>query len=261
MNQSLVKHKKRIDARNGVLIAGLPGIGFVSKLAVDQAARNLKAEHFASLYSPHFPNQVIALKSGKLKPFSMKFYYKKTKKAKVVFLRGDLQPMTVEGQYEVCSKILNEFSSRGGRKVIAMAGYAVHKPSNPPKIYASSTSKAFLEEVYRQGAKPLPGNIPIVGMAGMLPALSRIYSMHGTCLLVETPGNAIDAEGAKELLSFLSKMLGEKIDYKELEERAKKAEKAVKNFSEQRTEEAPQISKADAAAHELAKREHTSYIR
>src|SRR3989338_3780202 len=95
-----VKEKPKLKAP--ILVVGLPGIGLVSKLAADNMVKSLKAKRFATLYSPHFPNQVLALKNGRLRLFSMKFFAAKVGKRDVVILKGDLQPLTVEGQYQVC---------------------------------------------------------------------------------------------------------------------------------------------------------------
>ncbi|HLD76354.1 MAG TPA: PAC2 family protein, partial [Candidatus Norongarragalinales archaeon] len=131
---SFIVEKSRPVMKNPILVAGLPGIGFVSKLAVDHLAKTLDAERFASLYSPHFPNQVIAMKSGRLRPFTMRFYHKKMKHNDLILLRGDLQPLTVEGQYEVSAKILDYVAGLGGKYAVAMAGYAVNRVVEKPKV-------------------------------------------------------------------------------------------------------------------------------
>ncbi len=251
---------------NAVLVIGLPGIGLVSKMAVDHLARATHARRFARLYSPHFPNQVLALKSGKLRAFTMRFYEKSLKKRDVVFLRGDLQPLTVEGQYEVAAKILSFARRLGVTRVIAMAGYAVQRnPANAgekPNVYCAATSEALHSEFKRLDAKPTAGVVPIVGMAGLVPAIARVYGLEGACLLVETPGTMIDPHGAKALVEFLGKWFGEKFDTHDLEKRAKRAEKMLRKFEEQSQAAQGQPAKTGApAAPEPIKRESLSYIR
>jgi len=205
------------------LVVGLPGIGLVSKLAADNLVKSLDARLFARLFSPHFPNQVLALKSGKLRVFSIKFYHAKAGERDLVILRGDLQPLTVEGQYEVTARVLNFFKSLGGTQVIAMAGFATNKKVEKPRIFVSSTSKNFLKQVLSSGAALTEQPVPVVGMAGMLPALSKLYGLSGACLLVETPGMIADAQGASHLTALLSKLFGAKINVSSLDKRAKKA--------------------------------------
>lgn len=267
---TVITTRKKPSFKNAVLVIGLPGIGLVSKMAVDHLARLTKARRFATLYSPHFPNQVLALKSGRLRAFSMRFYEKKLGKSKreVVFLRGDLQPLTVEGQYEVAAKALEFARSLGVTRVIAMAGYAVQKTAAAgggaagaaPAIYCAATTKRFHQEFAKLGAKRAAGVVPIVGMAGLFPALARIYGMRGACFLVETPGTTIDPHGAKALVAFLGKWLGEKFDSRDLEKRAKRAEKMLRKFEEQ-SQQAPAMKAGAPATSEPIKRETLTYIR
>ena len=256
--ESYVRLKNEVKFNNPLMVVGLPGIGFVSKLAADHLVKSLKAEHFATLYSPSFPNQVVALKSGNMKLFSMRFFYKKLKKRDLVILKGDVQPLTIEGQYEVSAKILNFYREMGGQEVVAMAGYAVNKKGNEPSVFCSSTSKEELKKFMKLGAKQNDAIIPIVGMAGMVPALARLYSLRGTCLLVETPGNTVDAQGASALLNLISKVMGEKlVDSKALIAKAKKAEDAMKKFE---THAKQEEGAAYPGAVPLPKKEVLNYI-
>lgn len=258
--QSRIMEGERPKLKNPVMIIGLPGIGLVSKLAVDHLVKSLGAKKFAKLHSPHFPNQVLALKNGRLRPFSVRFYHKKLKKRDVVFVRGDLQPLTVEGQYEVTGKMLSYFRELGGKDVIAMAGYAVNKKEKAPKIYVSATHKQLFQEFLKLGCKKNEVIVPIVGMAGMVPTLSADYGMRGACLLVETPGNSIDHVGGKELVGMLGKWLGEKFATKLLEIRAKKAQELLSRIEVQaKMEEQAGLPKPTLT--EAVKREQLSYIR
>ncbi|MFH0922761.1 MAG: PAC2 family protein [Candidatus Micrarchaeota archaeon] len=235
--ESFVSVKTKVKAKNALLVVGLPGVGLVSKMAVDHLVRETKAEPFATLYSPHFPNQVLALKSGKLRLFSIKFYFKRFKKRDVIFLRGDLQPLTVEGQYEVCAKSLEFVKACGASEVFAMAGFATQGKKDKPNVFCSSSSKALFEDYLKLGAKQNNVIVPIVGMAGMLPALSKLFGMQGACLLVETPGNAFDAQGAKTLISILEKKTGEKFDVKKIDANVAKAEKMLSRMEAQHAQQ------------------------
>lgn len=256
--ESIIRIKSKPKLTNPLLVMGLPGIGYVGKMAADHITRELKAERFAKLISPHFPNQVIALKSGALKPFTLRFYWKKLPKRDLVILRGDLQPLTVEGQYEVTAKILSFFSRLGGKEVVAMAGYAANHRIEKPKIYCTSTNKEMFEKFVALGARSAPAIIPIVGMAGLVPGLAPLYGMRGACLLVETPGTTIDALGAKEFVEILSKMLGEKISVADLEERAKKVAGLLKQIEQRARIEERRAREAEAGP--LARRETVGYV-
>ncbi|MFH1056550.1 MAG: PAC2 family protein [Candidatus Micrarchaeota archaeon] len=246
--ESFILVKKKPALKNPLLIAGLPGVGFVSKLAVDHLVKSTKAEKIATLYSPHFPNQVLAMKSGRLRSFSIGFYCKKFKNRDFIFVRGDLQPLTVEGQFEVSAKILDFARQMGCTEVIAMAGYAVLGRKEKPSVYCACTNERFFKKMQSFGVKSSEKAVPIVGMAGLLPAMAKLYSISGCCLLVETPGIPMDAVGAKTLLGLIGKLAGEKFDFKALDERVLKAEKMFKRFERQAgqtpTMQPPAISEA-----------------
>jgi len=216
-----------------VLIVGLPGIGLVSKLAADNLVKSLKARRFATLYSPHFPNQVLALKNGRLRLFSMKFFHAKVGKRDVIALKGDLQPLTVEGQYEVSAKVLEFAKSLGCVEVLAMAGYATSGMPQKPRVFATSTSKKMLSHLMKSGCSLSPNIVPIVGMAGMVPAIAPMYGIDGACLLVETPGPIADANGSKALTEVISRLLGGKVDTAQLSKRAEKASRLIAQFERQ----------------------------
>lgn len=261
-SESVVRFKpgfEKTRLENALMLVGLPGIGLVSKMAVDHLTRVLDAEKIALINSPHFPNQVLALKNGHLRAFSIKFYRKKLNGKNLVLVRGDLQPLTVEGQYEVSGKILELAREFGVSTVIAMAGYATNaKTEKKPAIYYSATSAELAKKLRALGAKTPARVVPVVGMSGLVPALARVYGMQGACLLVETPGTVIDARGAKVLLELLEKLLGRKIDVKELDKRAKNAEKALRKVEEQAMQ-AQKLGGAPAATEPLKK--ELNYIR
>ncbi|MDP3742608.1 MAG: PAC2 family protein, partial [Candidatus Micrarchaeota archaeon] len=194
---SFVRIRKKVKAPKSMLLIGLPGVGFASKLAIDHLITQFKAERIATVYSPHFPNQVIATNHGNLRPFTLKFYYKKVNGKNLVFLKGDLQPLTVEGQYEVTAKALQFFQETGGEAVFAMAGLITPNVGQDRTVYLSSTHKKQLQQLQKTlGVKVNSNYIPIIGMAGLVPTLAPLYGLRGNCMLVETTGEHIDAVAA-----------------------------------------------------------------
>ncbi len=255
-----IRHINVEELPNAIVIVGLPGIGLVSKLTVDNMVKTLKAKKIASVYSPHFPNQVISMPNGKLRPFGLHVYIAKTKGKNLIFIRGDMQPITIEGQYEVSVALLEFLKKLKATTVIAMAGYAINKKIDKPKTYVSSTNKELLAKIIKAGSGKSESAVPIVGMAGLLPGLSPMYSMAGTCILVETPGPVVDANGATVLTNLLCKHLGIKVDSSNLFAIAKKTSGMIEQFEKQgKTPEA--VVGANNSVTELAKRDTLSYIR
>ncbi len=251
-----------------LLIVGLPGIGLVSKLTADNLVIALKAKRVATLYSPHFPNQVLSMPSGRLRPFGLHLYHAKAgtgkRKRDLLIAKGDLQPLTIEGQYEVSSIILEYFAAAGGRTVLSMAGYATNKKNDKPKLFVSCTHPKLLAKLVSSGAKKSEATVPIVGMAGLIPALAPLFGAHGACILAETPGPTVDATGAIALTEFLSRFTGIKMETQGIFSRAKKATHVIEQFEKQsQAVENPSAvgPVAGAPAPEIVKKDVLNYIR
>ena len=231
---SFVRVKRSVKGKDALLLVGLPGVGFASKLAVDHLVSQFNADHIATIYSPHFPNQVLATNKGTLRPFSIKFYHKKVGKRDMFFLRGDLQPLTVEGQYEVAAKALQFFYNCGGRSVLAMAGL-VTQAQKTRGVYVSSTHRSELQSLQKRvpGLKQNKAYIPIVGMAGLIPTIAPLYGLRGSCMLVETTGEAIDAVAAAALVDVVGKLVDKKIPIEKLKKKAEIAKQNLEKMAQQ----------------------------
>ncbi len=106
MRATYIKEFKPVEAKNPILIEGLPGLGLVGKIAIRYLIKQLKAQKFAYLYSPHFPYFVLVNKKGDVRLLRGAFYYVKNPDGPndVLLFTGDSQSQTIEGQYEIAEK-------------------------------------------------------------------------------------------------------------------------------------------------------------
>jgi hypothetical protein len=86
-----------VRVANPVLVVGLPGIGNVGRLVVEQLRKEHKAERIAVLYSQHLPSYVTMTRSGGLRLANNSFYLVRQKGRDVVLLTGNCQAATPEG--------------------------------------------------------------------------------------------------------------------------------------------------------------------
>ena len=75
MKESTIKYLSKPKLKEPVLIEGLPGMGYVGKLAAEHLVAELKAQKFAELYSPHFPHHVYIEEEGVVRPVRNEFYW------------------------------------------------------------------------------------------------------------------------------------------------------------------------------------------
>jgi hypothetical protein len=228
MKETFIKETLPVDLNNPVLVEGLPGLGLVGKIAVRYLIRQLKAERFAGLYSPHFPYFVLVGKKGSVRLLSGTFYYWKDKKGRndLVFFTGDSQAQTIEGQYEISDGLLGFAEKHKVRMIVTIGGYRI-EAKDKPKVFAAATNKQLLEKALQAGAIISPAGSPIVGTAGLVLGMAHFRNIEALCLLGETRGYLPDPEAAKSILEILRSMFGFDVNLDGLNDEIVKAEKMI----------------------------------
>jgi len=224
--------KKGLKLTNPILIEGLPGIGFVAKIAVDYLIKKSNAKLVAKIYSPYFPPHVIMKKNGLVRLPSMRFYLIKGKTNDFLILAGDVQPNEFIAQYKLNKEIVKYFKSKKGKFIITLGGYSTGNIKNGPEIYGAATSAKIVEQYSKLGIEFGKTSGSIVGAAGMLIGLGKLYGLEGVCLMAPTHGNYIDPKAAFNLLNKLLQIMDFKIDTNELEKRVSEGEKFIKKLEE-----------------------------
>ncbi len=240
MKETFVKQRMKVTLENSILIEGLPGLGMVGRIATRYLIKHLNAKKFAELYSPHFPYYVLVNKKGSVRLLRGNFYVwrNNTGENDLIFLTGDSQAQTIEGQYEVSSCILNFVSKLNTKLIITVGGYR-KEVEEKPNVVAVSTNPKILKRALQ--AKALLGSSgnPIVGTAGLLLGLAKFQNIDALCLLGETRGYLSDPLAAQSVLEVLQRMLGIKVDMSDLDQEIEKSKQIVARMQEieQRREE------------------------
>jgi len=229
----IIEKMKAKKLRNGILITGLPGIGLIGQVVGRYLVEEFKAKKVATLLSPHFPHQVFMTRKGGLRVVRNSFYIYHGKKRDILILVGDIQAMSTVGQYEVASSILDYCSGLGVKEILTVGGYSTGTVAEKRNVFGVSTSQKLRDKLTKYGVIFGEARGSIVGAAGLLPALSRLYGMEGLCVMGETHGGFVDVTSAKRIVVLLSKYLGEKISLKRLDERAKESQKVLKKVQEE----------------------------
>ena len=234
-----IRELKRVKLREPVLIEGLPGLALVGRLAVGYLVEALKAEKFAELYSPHFPYYVIVDERGRIRLPKGEFYYwhNKDEGPDLIFLVGDSQAQTNEGQYEVASCVLDFARKHGVKTIITVGGYRTEKGGS--RVVCASTDEKLLKKALDVGAVKSPPGSPIVGIAGLLLGLTAMTDMQAICFLGETRGHLPDPRAAKNVLKVLTEMLGIEVDLDGLDKSIAEVERMEKAIAGIRVEGMP----------------------
>ncbi len=262
-----------------ILIEGLPGVGNVGKLAAEHLIDNIKAVPFAKIYSKHFPPQVLVEEDGVIRLVGNTLYYYRRpgtgdedagntgseggvtdgggercfypwSSADLIFLVGDYQGVSPEGQYELTYRVLSVAKEMGVEMIFTLGGYGLGRLIETPRVLGAATCPPLVEEMKKYGVvfeKDEPGS-GIVGASGLLLGLGKLFNMEGVCLMGETSGYFIDPKSAKEVLRILSSILGVSVDFSALEDRAQEIDlitSKLKELEESGTEGAKEPSADD----------------
>jgi len=244
MKEIIIVHHEKPNLKAPILVEGLPGVGNVGKLAAEHLISQLKAAKFASVYSKHFPPQVLIGDDGVIRLVSNDLYYHKTgSDHDIVILSGDYQGISQEGQYEISNEVLDMFEKLGGKRIYTLGGWSVGKLISEPRVLGAATSAKVVVELKSAGVEfskdePAGG---IVGAAGLLLGLGQLRKMDAACLMGETSGYFSDPKSAQCVLEILQKLIDIKIDFTELEQHAKEIDELTASLNEMK----PQVSKTD----------------
>lgn len=238
INKTVIKRKKGLKLNKPILVVGLPGIGNVGKLVAEHLRRELNAEKFGTLYSPHFPHQVVMLKSGNVRLVNNRFYLIKAKKSTgndIVLLTGDAQAVTPEGQYEVNAKIVDFFKTAlGGNLIYTIGGYNLNEGAVvKPRVFGNATSKKVIDQF--KGTDVIFGKSKgvIWGSAGLIVAFAKMEKLDAVCLMGETSFLDVDASAAKAVIIQLAKKLDLKINTADLDKIIERTARAIKELEKQ----------------------------
>lgn len=215
------------EAEEPVLVCGLPGSGYVGKLAADHLVSSFRLKKVAEYTSASFPPQVSVKEDGTVDPPRGELFFAPTKGGKSLFVfTADAQPTTSEGEYELSDAVVKFAKKCGVKKVYTLAAYITGSFSKSPRVFGAGTSKVMADALASNGVTLMKDG-GISGMNGLLIGVAALRGLEGACLLGETSGYVVDAGASKAVLELLAKVLGFPVDTSKLEEKAKETQKVI----------------------------------
>ena len=251
MENIIIKNIEKPRLKDVILIEGLPGVGNVGKLAAEHLIDELKGVKFAEIYSKYFPPQVLVDDDGIVKLVNNELYYvkhNKNLKNDLIFLVGDYQGLSPEGQYALSNHVLELAIGYGIKSIITLGGYGLGRMIDKPRVLGAVSNNDLIKKmtdfgvVFQRGE---PGS-GIVGASGLLLGLGKINDVEGVCLMGETSGYFADPKSAQEVLLVLTKILNINIDLSELQMKANQIDKIT---SQIRDIEPPKHKRSDDDLH------------
>jgi uncharacterized protein (TIGR00162 family) len=228
MKTTEIKEVADVGLKNPILIEGFPGLGMVGSIATKYLVKALKAKRLALLHSPYFPYHVVVNKKGSARLLRGDFYYWKNETGEndLVFLVGDSQPQTIEGQFEVATSILDFVEKKKVKTVVTIGGYR-NEVEGTPDVVAVATNSVLYDKALKSKALPSEAGTPIVGTAGLLLGLAKFRNLDAVCLLGETRGYLPDPKTAKRVLEVLKELLNIDADLSGLDEEIERSKEIL----------------------------------
>lgn len=221
---------------NGVLIQGLPGIGLVGKIAVDYIVSELRLEKVAEFFCdglllPVGNAGVFVDDNGIARLPSYRFYLLRTEERDILFLAGEVQPVSW-AQYEVAEKVIGYFREKGGVEVVGACGTTAD--GEEATVYYATADSKTAEELSGYGFRKSGGGT-ITGACGLLPVLASLEGLKGYVLMGSTTTPEPNPAAAREVIKALSKLFKIQVDLTNLEtliEEIKKKEEELRKLRE-----------------------------
>jgi len=204
-----------------VMLAGLPGIANVGKLAAEFLVNQLEAQKFLELSSEHFPEWAVP-DGGSVRAMRMEFFHARPSGSKqdLILMTADAQAATPQGQYALTGEILDLAGENGVTTVATMAAYVLSPEETKKKtVVGVATDRKLVETLKSRGIEVLTNGV-IVGMNGMLPSFAALRGMDGFCLLGVTEGGILDPMASAAVVKAMGSIFGFRVKTGELEAHA-----------------------------------------
>jgi hypothetical protein len=219
--ENVITYESNPDLSNVIFIEGLPGVGNVGKIAADFLCYQYKAKRLATIFSSELPPQVFVDKEGYFNAVCTELWYMKDIAGHdLIFLVGDFQASTPQGQFELCKYIFEKILKYDPQLVITLGGYGLGEVVKEPQVLAVTNNTILKTQLEKDGAvfRPNEPQGGIVGAAAMFILLANEYDIDAICLMGETSGFLLDHKSAKCVVEVLCRTLGiENVDTSDMD--------------------------------------------
>lgn len=208
--------------KDALLVEGLPGIGNVGKVTTDFIIDQLKAKRVYEFRGTAIPHSVFVNEKSLVELPRIELFHANVAGRDLLFLAGDVQPISEEACYEFCETVLDVLEKLNCTDIIALGGIGLKQIPKHPKAYCTGTDKKYVQTFSKATGvtDKLYGVVgPIVGVSGVIVGLAGRRKIPAIALLAETYAHPmyLGVKGARELLKILNKHLKLKLDLDKLD--------------------------------------------
>jgi len=226
---------KDVDLNGSIAIVGFPGMGLVGKFTAEYFIRNFRSELIGKVIGYGFPSQLLVTKGiGSL--ITLDIYHVKINDKKLLIITSATQPTNHWEQHELAEIVTKNLAEKGVKTLFAAAAFVgdMVTESKTRKIYIASGSEELANKLFKYGAIPINDGV-ISGLNGIIVGWAQLYGIESACILGETWRAIVDMgltdyRAAKTVIEFIAKILGIKVETKDLDKNADEVEENIKKM-------------------------------
>ena len=191
------------------MMEAVPGVGNVGKLVIDSLVEKHPSRTIGWILHPDFPPHSTLDENGLVAPPRISINSVILPDGRtVITIGGPLQPMTAAGQHEVAESILALAAESETPQLLILAGLAAGTDDKGVHVICADAS---VRENLEANDIPVSREHPeagMIGIAGLLVALSPLHGVPTIGLVAETLGASTDVLAADRLASWIEAGLG-----------------------------------------------------
>ncbi|MHA1839711.1 MAG: PAC2 family protein [Candidatus Ranarchaeia archaeon] len=249
MRKRVFKQIEPTNLKNTLFIVGMPGIALVGKLAVEAMIDQYDAIHVMDLFPKDLPPRVTIDATGipEFMKISLYHAYDKACERDLFFLIGDIQPQSMDGQYEFAEYVSELAKKYKTTTLIACAASVTIYLQDEPLVRVVGNSKETIEFFTSHPKAEQFSEGTITGANGLIPTIAwKFYEIKSAILLADTTRLVeqvfnIDPKASKVLLEVLKDSYNLSINPSELDSKIEELNNLLKTLKS-RAESAEKIS-------------------
>ena len=207
MKNSEIVSLSKPNLETPIFVEGLSSFDGLGQRVTQMFIEHSKAEKFAELYSPYFPDFITAGDDGLCYLPRYEFYTNDNFHPNTILMTGDVQPLPeyTPAYYDVFGTAFNFAVECGCRRFVTFGNFLSRKLER--EIYVTSTSSTLSKTLVEKLGGKLFSKGRIDGLIGMILGLARLHNLEGICILgASTEGTPFETM-ASPVFDYLLKIL------------------------------------------------------
>ena len=183
MNTAQIQLLSKPKLSSPTFVLGLADQYGVNTIVTQTLITHTRAEKFAELYSPHFPDSVISDEMGLCHLPAHHIYASTVYNPNTVILNGDAAPNLgdTRADYEIVDLIASFAQEQGCKRILSFGAYTAEGPEDTIRVVATTGRLATAVSEKLSGSPLTSGGVN--GLVGMIVGAAKLRRLPAVCIL------------------------------------------------------------------------------